>query len=208
MKKLLSISLLLSALLSFSSCSESDDETEEYPEWQTKNESYWTSLYSSTLARKAAGDTAVDTIRKWSLQNQKPYYANSTVSYSATDYIIVEKKQAGTGTELPQYSDSVGIYYQGHLIPSTTYTGGYIFDSSVGWNDAYNTALMKPSVLNVSDVVDGFATALLQMHEGDRWTVYIPYQLGYGSTEQSAIPAYSTLIFDLTLAKIYPTGRK
>ena len=40
---------------------------------------------------------------------------------------------------------------------------------------------------------------LMRMHRGDRWRVYIPYQLAYGSSARSSIPAYSTLIFDLQL---------
>ena len=51
----------------------------------------------------------------------------------------------------------------------------------------------------------GFVTALLHMHSGDRWRVYIPYQLGYNTTEKTGIPAYSTLIFDLALIDFTPS---
>jgi len=44
------------------------------------------------------------------------------------------------------------------------------------------------------------------MKPGDRWELYIPYECGYGSTDQvdyytgkTTIPAYSFLIFDITL---------
>jgi len=46
---------------------------------------------------------------------------------------------------------------------------------------------------------------LMYMHKGDCWRVYIPYQLGYGSQTKNAIPAYSTMIFDLILID-YVTG--
>lgn len=205
MKKLLYIiGMVFCGVLT--SCSEDEGTAEEYAEWQTKNETYWSTLYSSTLQKIANGSTTVDTIRVWSKQNQTPA-AGATLSYGPEDYIIVEKKTAGTGTELPQFSDSVAVHYEGRLIPSTTYTAGYVFDKS--WTGDYNLQTMKASVLSISGVVDGFATALLSMHEGDRWTVYMPYQLGYGtSTSSSSIPAYSTLIFDLTLSKIYKVGRK
>ena len=39
----------------------------------------------------------------------------------------------------------------------------------------------------------------MRMHRGDYWRIYIPYQLGYGGTARSSIPAYSTLVFDLRL---------
>lgn len=204
MKKLLSITLLFCGLLSFVSCAEDEGTTEEFAEWQTKNETYWSSLYTSTLQKMASGNASVDTIRKWSLQNQT-VFAGITTTYAPEDYIIVEKLVNGTGEVSPAYSDSVAVHYQGRLIPSTTYTSGYIFDKSTGWNDSYNLDIMKPSSFAVSGLVDGFTTALLKMHVGDRWKVYIPYQLGYGTStsSSSSIPAYSTLIFDITLTKIW-----
>lgn len=203
MKKLLYIiGIVFCGVLA--SCSEDDGTVEEFADWQNKNETYWSTLYNSTLQKKASGSTSVDTIRQWSLQNQV-VASGLENPYSPKDYIIVEKKVTGTGTELAHFTDSVAVHYQGRLIPSTTYTSGYIFDSSTGWSDDYNLSIMKPTTLKINSVVDGFATALLNMHEGDRWTVYIPYQLGYGTTQSSSssIPAYSTLIFDITLAKIY-----
>lgn len=203
MKKLLYIiGIVFCGVLA--SCSEDDGTVEEFADWQNKNETYWSTLYNSTLQKKASGSTSVDTIRQWSLQNQV-VASGLENPYSPEDYIIVEKKVTGTGTELAQFTDSVAVHYQGRLIPSTTYTSGYIFDSSTGWSDDYNLSIMKPTTLKINSVVDGFATALLNMHVGDRWTVYIPYQLGYGTTQSSSssIPAYSTLIFDITLAKIY-----
>ena len=45
------------------------------------------------------------------------------------------------------------------------------------------------------------------MRAGDRWMIYIPYQLGYGAKNNNKIPAYSTLVFDVTLAGSYHAGR-
>ena len=56
-------------------------------------------------------------------------------------------------------------------------------------------------------LVDGFATALQNMHPGDRWEIWIPQQMGYGSAGRSAsgsviIKPYTTLIFDLEVTRI------
>ena len=53
-------------------------------------------------------------------------------------------------------------------------------------------------------VVDGLATALQHMHVGDRWLIYIPYQLGFGlrNVPEWGVPAYSTLVLDVTLLRI------
>ena len=36
--------------------------------------------------------------------------------------------------------------------------------------------------------------------------MYIPYQLGYGNADNGSIPAYSTLVFDITLVSYYRAG--
>jgi FKBP-type peptidyl-prolyl cis-trans isomerase FklB len=61
----------------------------------------------------------------------------------------------------------------------------------------------SPSKLAVSNTVEGFTTAAMHMGEGERWLVYIPHQLGYGSTESTAVPSYSMLTFDMQIVKIY-----
>ena len=48
----------------------------------------------------------------------------------------------------------------------------------------------------------------MSMHRGDHWTVYIPYQLGYGASASGMVPAYSTLIFDLRLVDFSHPGTK
>ena len=42
------------------------------------------------------------------------------------------------------------------------------------------------------------------MVEGDDWMVYIPYRLGYGTSDHGTIPAYSTLQFRIHMAAVYP----
>jgi peptidyl-prolyl cis-trans isomerase len=111
----------------------------------------------------------------------------------------------------------VSMHYMGRLIPSTTYTAGLIFDKSWSSN-TFNAATSRPnhSYIGLSydskgkpiSLVDGFTTALMSMHRGDHWTVYIPYQLGYGEKSSGVVPAYSTLIFDLRLNDFSHPGVK
>ena len=55
----------------------------------------------------------------------------------------------------------------------------------------------------ISGVVDGFSTALLNMRRGDYYRVYIPYQLGYGTSASSSIPGGSTLIFEIRMVDFW-----
>jgi FKBP-type peptidyl-prolyl cis-trans isomerase FklB len=36
--------------------------------------------------------------------------------------------------------------------------------------------------------------------------VYIPYQLAYGESASSTVPAYSTLIFEIAIADVWHPG--
>ena len=207
--------MMLSAGL-FTSCTENDDTVEEYANWQSKNETYWDNLYTTTQQKIKSGDTSWKIILNYTFQNQKQT-TGSALTYRPENYIIAHVEQAGTGTTSPLYSDSVSMHYMGRLIPSTTYTSGLIFDKSWSSNQ-FNAATSRPvhSYIGLTydaegkptSLVDGFTTALMSMHRGDHWTVYIPYQLGYGEKNSGVVPAYSTLIFDLRLNDFSHPGVK
>ena len=192
-KRILPLCLL--ALL-LCACSEDDNNVEEYPNWKTTNDTYWQELYNTTKQRIAGGDTSWKILPKYS-------YA-STDELKAEDYVIVHVKTVGEGTESPLFTDSVLVHYRGHLLPSTTYTAGYQFDTSYAGD--LNPLTATPSKFAVSGVVAGWTTALQKMHVGDRWDVYVPYQLGYGTVINGSIPAYSTLIFDMMLTHKWHAG--
>lgn len=207
--------MMLSAGL-FTSCTENDDTVEEYANWQSKNETYWDNLYTTTQQKIKGGDTSWKIILNYTFQNQKQT-TGSALTYRPENYIIAHVEQAGTGTTSPLYSDSVSMHYMGRLIPSTTYTSGLIFDKSWSSNQ-FNAATSRPvhSYIGLTydaegkptSLVDGFTTALMSMHRGDHWTVYISYQLGYGEKSSGVVPAYSTLIFDLRLNDFSHPGVK
>lgn len=177
------------------SCSEEDDTEEEFVDWQERNMAYFNNLYQTTKAKIDAGDTTWKIIPSWQLVDE--------AATLPTDYIIVHVLKEGTGSGCPIYTDKVRVHYQGRLLPSASYSGGYVFDSS--WTGTFDPETAKPFERNVSGLIDGWITALEQMHIGDHWMVYIPYTLGYGTTGSPGtatslrIPGYSTLIFDMTL---------
>lgn len=181
--------LLVLPMALLSSCSESDDEVVEFDNWQQRNDTYFNDLYNRAKSN-STGEWKVFT--QWSI--------NEDVATKADDHIVVQVLESGTGSGSPLYTDSVAIHYSARLIPSVSYPEGYEFDKS--WAGTFQAAVSKPYSGRVNSFVDGFATALQQMHVGDHWKVYIPYRLGYGSSAGS-IPAYSTLIFDLRLVAYY-----
>ena len=59
-----------------------------------------------------------------------------------------------------------------------------------------------PEAFSVNDLIEDFQMALCNMHIGDHWEVYIPWQKGYGKRSDADIPGYSTLIFEIQLLGI------
>lgn len=182
---------LLLALLALASCKEEDDAIEEYANWQATNDTYFSSLVSEVQSK-----TNLSSQSDWELI---PCYTMPAVGYTLNyyDYVVAEKLEQGSGMTSPLQTDSVEVHYSGRLLPSASYPKGLVFDCS--YAGTFDPVLATPTKLAVSGVVKGFSTALMRMHRGDRWRIYIPYQQGYGATARTSIPAYSTLIFELQL---------
>ena len=100
-------------------------------------------------------------------------------------YKVLEQ---GNGSTSPTVRSIVSVHYRGTLID------GKEFDNSYKRN--------CPEAFRLCDVIDGWQLALQQMHVGDKWIIYIPYELGYGSKACDGIPAFSTLIFEVELLGI------
>ena len=100
-------------------------------------------------------------------------------------YKVLEQ---GNGNTSPTIRSIVSVHYRGTLID------GKEFDNSYKRN--------CPEAFRLCDVIDGWQIALQQMHVGDKWMIYIPYELGYGSKACAGIPAFSTLIFEVELLGI------
>lgn len=177
---------LLFLLLFAVSCSESDDEeADEFSNWQARNEAYFAALEDS-LSRGGSAWKKIKTFTK-----------DEKTATASTDYIYIKVLEQGSGTASPLYTDSVRISYCGRLIPTVNYPEGSVFDATYEGSYSASTTGVVDNVVN--NLRDGVATAVQHMHVGDRWRVFMSYQLGYGTTETLGIPAYSVLIFDLTL---------
>lgn len=195
------LAVILFSALGMVSCSEEDNTVEEFPNWQARNDAYFNHLSDSVkeLLQSDPGRTDWKRIKCWSKAD--------SVEGKNSDYIIVKVVGEGdAGSGMPLYTDTVSVHYKGQLLPSLSYPAGYVFDKS--YYDVFDPAVSKPLQFPVGNsrgnsLVDGFATALQHMRRGDRWVVYIPYQLGYGANAQTGVPAYSTLIFDLQLVDFW-----
>ena len=102
--------------------------------------------------------------------------------------VLYKEIEKGTGVVSPELTDVVSVHYRGTL------ANGREFDNS--WKRGC------PEAFRLNQVIEGWQEALRRMHVGDRWMIYIPYTLGYGTRTSGPIPGYSTLLFEVELLGI------
>jgi peptidylprolyl isomerase len=148
------------------------------------------------VRKKAITFATVENKKPITIMNKKDVYIKENESYlkrlreqpdirqlpGGTLYKVLA---SGTSPLQPQARSVVTCHYKGSLI------NGRVFDSS--YTRGY------PEAFRVSDLISGFQQALLSMHVGDHWEVYIPASEGYGKRAADDIPGGSTLIFDIEL---------
>ncbi len=110
-------------------------------------------------------------------------YPGNVRTPSGLKYVITKE---GVGTETPKNGQKVTVHYTGTLMD------GRIFDSSVHRG--------SPVDFKIGEVIDGWNEALVTMHKGEKRTLIIPPELGYGVYGvPNVIPPNSTIIFDVEL---------
>lgn len=107
---------------------------------------------------------------------------------SGLQYRIVESGPADGVSPGP--NDSVLAHYHG------TFIDGSVFDSSIDRGE--------PVEFGVSQVIAGWTEALQMMKPGDKWRLFIPYNLAYGETGSGPIGPFEALIFDVELLSVTP----
>jgi K(+)-stimulated pyrophosphate-energized sodium pump len=149
----------------------------EMEEAQMFLDNYFQRREKAKLASVKTKETAViDSIKKNTPGIQ--------VAESGLMYVVT---QEGTGAYATE-QDSVQVEYVGKLM------NGETFDAS----DAG-----KPVTFNLGGLIPGFTEGLQKVKEGGKIRLFIPSALAYRDMDQGPIPPYSTLMFDITLVKVY-----
>ncbi|HKM07367.1 MAG TPA: peptidylprolyl isomerase [Sphaerochaeta sp.] len=116
-------------------------------------------------------------------QELKNRWPDAIETPSGLRYVVTT---AGDGKKSPKQGQKVTVHYTGTLLD------GRMFDSSVQRG--------APAEFSVGDVIEGWNEALKTMSKGEKRTLIIPPDLGYGTQGYpGVIPPDSYLIFDVEL---------
>lgn len=103
----------------------------------------------------------------------------------------IKTTEEGAGDRVVKSEDTISVHYTGKLEDGTK------FDSSVDRGTPFTFTIGQ------GQVIQGWEQGLLGMKVGEKRTLTIPSELGYGSRGAgNAIPPNATLIFDVELISI------
>lgn len=113
------------------------------------------------------------------------------VTAEKTMELGIKTTQDGTGDCVVKSGDSISVHYTGKLEDGTK------FDSSVDRGEPFDF------IIGQGQVIQGWEQGILGMKVGEKRTLTIPPELGYGSRGAGGvIPPGATLIFDVELVAI------
>ena len=106
--------------------------------------------------------------------------------------VKIEVIKQGEGEEAAKNGDTVSVQYEGRL------QDGTVFDSSYKREEPFSFTL------GLRQVIEGWEKGIAGMKVGEKRTLTIPPELGYGDegTPGGPIPPNATLIFDVELVGI------
>mmetsp|Transcript_11435 Transcript_11435/g.19178 ORF Transcript_11435/g.19178 Transcript_11435/m.19178 type:complete len:187 (+) Transcript_11435:62-622(+) len=105
--------------------------------------------------------------------------------------MLVEILKTGTKDKAksPKVGDACEVTYAGQLKDGTPFDSG--------------TTSFAPN-----QVIKGWTEAMQLMGEGDKWKLYIPYDLAYGERgSPPKIPPFSPLVFEIEIHKVKSGGK-
>ena len=118
-------------------------------------------------------------------------YINNKNNTNKSMGLEIKTTQVGTGDRKTKVGDTISVHYTGKL------TDGKKFDSSLDRGTPFEFKIGQGMV------IAGWEKGLLDMKVGEKRTLTIPSDMGYGSRGAAGvIPPNATLIFDVELMGI------
>ena len=143
--------------------------------------------WNPSTEREVAG---IKTAEKETVKTQKQEPVNQNNNQKNMD-LKIETTQEGTGDKVTKAGDTISVHYTGKLEDGTK------FDSSVDRGEPFEFKI------GAGMVIQGWEQGLLDMKVGEKRTLTIPSEMGYGAQGAGGIiPPDATLIFEVELMGI------
>jgi len=133
-------------------------------------------------------ETTKSTTKTAQTQESKP--ATNSTNDKKPMGLEIKTTQEGTGDRVIKKGDHIFVHYTGKL------TNGTVFDSSVTRGVPFDFTIGQGMV------IQGWEQGFIGAKVGEKRTLTIPAEMGYGSRDMGSIPANSTLIFDVEVVSI------
>lgn len=111
-------------------------------------------------------------------------------------YLTLGKGGSSSASKVAKAGDVVSVNYTGRL------EDGTVFDSNVDPSFGHVEPFVFP--LGIGQVIPGWDEGIVGMKVGEKKTLTVPPEKGYGENAVGPIPANSTLIFDVEVLAINP----
>ncbi|HEY2684759.1 MAG TPA: FKBP-type peptidyl-prolyl cis-trans isomerase [Steroidobacteraceae bacterium] len=105
---------------------------------------------------------------------------------SGLQYRVLEAGDAKAPPLVP--TDIVNLRYRAELADGT------VLDRS--------ESHAQPPVFRVDSVIPAWRDALLAMHPGDKWQIYVPPEMGYGANSPPPLPPGALIVYQLDLLAV------
>jgi len=133
-----------------------------------------------------------ESFQKMASENLKEADTFMTNNARNEGVVELEKRKLQYKVETP----GTGIVVEEHFSPMIRYTGkfldGKVFGSS-----------QEDELISLDETIQGFSQGIVGMKEGEKRTIYIHPDLGYGTS--GYLPPNSTLVFDIEVIKANAT---
>lgn len=115
---------------------------------------------------------------------------NNQINDKKTMQLEIKTTKEGAGDKAVKNGDTISVHYTGRLLNGTK------FDSSL------DRGVPFEFTVGAGRVIQGWEQGFIGAKVGEKRTLTIPAELGYGSRATGSIPANSTLIFDVEVISI------
>lgn len=184
MKKYLQYALMIVCLATlFSSCKDDGENAEE----------------AAVLAYKLENE------RAFAAKSSDPEFFRVSIQGNGDYFIYAKRLKDGNQPAIPIYYNScIMAYYKGSFINGEVFDKRE-FEDGMPMDFAVSSAAADAYI---SAPIPGWTLALQNMTVGEKWEVWIPWQLAYGNANYDGdedgvvdIPGYSTLVFEIEVVK-------